>query len=73
MPCLGGNIIVEQSINGKTYLCGTRGLIIADAKDLRGLNPERLAAKIVCDQRILQKEQARRRGKIVRKDLIRKA
>ncbi|MEN8219183.1 MAG: HEAT repeat domain-containing protein [Pseudomonadota bacterium] len=44
MPYLGGNMITKQTINGKTYFCGTKGLIIREHRRLDSLLRRELPA-----------------------------
>lgn len=51
MPLLGGHLLQKRSLLGKTFLCGTRGLVLIDErnadKPLASLEVPKLGAKLV--------------------------
>lgn len=62
MPYLGGLLVAKTRIGEKTYLCGTRGLVILDADAAPPLPAAELAARFVFDpdRKLMQEAEATR-------------
>lgn len=58
MPFLGGSIISRQSIGGKTFVCGTRGLVVLSPGATAALNMPALNPKLAPGQDILLRREA---------------
>lgn len=61
MPCLGGKVLQVRERDGKTFLCGTRGLVILHGPPAaQGFDP--LGARVKMDPRVQWLAEARQYG-----------
>jgi HEAT repeat protein/predicted negative regulator of RcsB-dependent stress response len=61
IPYLGGLVLSRQVIEGKTWLCGTRGVVILNAKAPSSPAVPTIMARVMLDPRQVQLAQAKKR------------
>ncbi len=66
MPLIGGWVVCEKAIAGKTYLCGTRGLLIFEGNAPPASEAEELAVTLVTDPEDVLRMKAKEAAVVVK-------